>query len=154
MQATQTGDRVLVHYEKRFDDGAVVSSRSKAGPLVLTVGVAHPRLPGLGDGLLGLAVGDAVTLDVPAGQAHRPSDPKRVREVPRRRFPVDAALVAGQRVRMAKRGGGSRSVRVVAVRGGVVVVDTNHPRAGQAVTLRVELVAILDPNAYGPNASL
>jgi FKBP-type peptidyl-prolyl cis-trans isomerase 2 len=34
-------------------------------------------------------------------------------------------------------------VRVVEVRGRVVVVDTNHPRAGQVVELEVELVTIL-----------
>ena len=46
MQTVQSGDRVEVHYVKRFQDGSVVSSHSRM-PLELTVGVAHPRLPGL-----------------------------------------------------------------------------------------------------------
>jgi peptidylprolyl isomerase len=145
MQATQAGDRVLVHYEKRFADGSVVSSRSKGEPpLALTVGAAHPRLPGLGDGLLGLIVGSNVTLAVPAERAYGLPDPSRVRKVARDRFPADEALVVGRRVRLANRGGGSRSVRVVSVRNRTVVVDANHPWAGQGVELRVELVAILD----------
>src|SRR5262245_28931282 len=77
MQTAQQGDRVQVHYVKHFQDGSVASSRGRA-PLELTVGVNHPRLPGLGLALVGLAPGTRTKLTVPPEQAYGLSDPSRV----------------------------------------------------------------------------
>ena len=54
MRTAQMGDKVRVHYVKRLQDGSRASSRN-SGPLELTVGIGHPRLPGLGLALVGLA---------------------------------------------------------------------------------------------------
>lgn len=150
MRTTQVGDRVQVHYVKRFEDGAVRSSRVRGDvPLEVTVGIPHPRLPGLGAGLVGHAVGDVVTVRVPAEKAHGMPDPTRVRRADRARFPADEELTAGRRVWMRLTRGRTRRVRVVEVLGGTVVVDTNHPRCGQAVVLEVEVVSIVtaEPDA-------
>jgi len=152
MRTAQQGDRVVVHYVKRLQDGSVVSSRDGA-PLELTVGVEHPRLPGLGLALVGLAPGGSATVSVPPERAYGPADPGRVRRWPRTRFPGGRPLPVGKWVRVAGRDGRSRLVRVVEVRGRTVVVDTNHRCAGQALTLEVELVAIEAPAAGpGPGA--
>jgi FKBP-type peptidyl-prolyl cis-trans isomerase 2 len=50
-------------------------------------------------------------------------------------------------VRPPNRQGRKRLVRIVEVRERVVVVDTNHPRAGQPLELEVELVTIHTPDA-------
>ena len=143
MQTSQLGDRVQVHYVKRFEDGSVRSSRERGdAPLELTVGVRHPRLPGLGNELVGLPPGGTVTVKVPAERAYGLADPGRVRRVSRGRFRKDGTLVAGRRVWMRGSRGEPRAVRVVEVRGAVVVVDLNHPRCGQSVEMEVELVTI------------
>jgi hypothetical protein len=70
MQTAKQGDRVQVHNVKRFQDGSVASFRSRGRPpLELTVGTHHPRLPGLGLSLVGLAPGNHVTVNVPAERA-------------------------------------------------------------------------------------
>src|SRR5262245_27863177 len=74
MQTAQPGDRVQVHYVKRLQDGSVASSHDR-GPLEVTVGVDHPRLPGLGLALVGLAPGTSTRVRVPAERAYGPSDP-------------------------------------------------------------------------------
>jgi len=155
MRTSQLGDHVRVHYVKRFSDGAVQSSRARGdAPLDLTVGSDHPRLPGLGAGLVGLAEGTSVTVTVPAEQAYGVTDPTRVRRVARTRFGGDQVLAAGRRVKMQVGPGRVRIVRVVEVKGRVVVVDTNHPRSGQVLELEVELVSILpgvaDSTHWGP----
>ena len=143
MQTSQLGDRVQVHYVKRFEDGSVRSSRERGdAPLELTVGVRHPRLPGLGNELVGLAPGGTVTVKVPAERAYGLADPGRVRRVSRGRFRKDRTLVAGRPAWMRGNQGKPRAVRVVEVRGAVVVVDLNHPRCGQSVEMEVELVTI------------
>lgn len=141
MQIAQPGDRVQVHYVKRLQDGTVVTSRKRA-PLELTVGIDHPRLPGLGLALVGLAPGERTTVNVPAELAYGPSDPTRIHRWARTRFPNDLALPVGKRVQITNRQGRRRLVRIVELRGQMVMVDTNHPWAGQALELEVELVGI------------
>jgi peptidylprolyl isomerase len=146
MQTAQAGDRVQVHYVKRFQDGSRASSRGRA-PLELTVGVDHPRLPGLGLALVGLSPGTSTTVSVPAERAYGRSDPARVRRWARARFPEGVALPVGKWVQVANGEGRRRLVRIVEVRGRTVVVDTNHRWAGQAMNLNVELIGIQTPDA-------
>ena len=56
MRTAQPGDHIQVHYVKSLQNGSVTSSRGRA-PLQLTVGIDHPRLPGIGVALVGLAPG-------------------------------------------------------------------------------------------------
>ncbi len=151
MQTAQQGDRVQVHYVKRFQDGSVASSRSRGRPpLEVTVGTDHPRLPGLGLGLVGLAPGGHVALAVPA--APPPALPAgRVWQLSRARFGEGRALPVGQWVRIPDGRGRRRVVRILEVQERAVVVATGPSRAGQALELDVELVAIHAPGT-GPAA--
>src|SRR5262249_44577703 len=145
MRTAQLGDRVQVHYLKRLQDGSVASSRGRS-PLELTVGVGHPRLPGLGTALVGLAVGQSATLRIPPELAYGLRDPGRVRDLDRKRFAPEQALLIGKwtRVRTHR---GRRLVRILEVRDDVVVVDGNHRGAGQALELKVKLLSIRDAEA-------
>ncbi len=124
MPTTQLGDRVWVRYVKRTQDGSVTPARSRT-PVVMTVGVDHPRLPGLGLALVGLTPGAVTTIRVPAGQGHAPSDPARVRRWGRARFPEGRPLVAGAWVPVSDAVGRRRLVRVVEAGARTVMVDTN-----------------------------
>lgn len=146
MQTAQAGDRVQVHYVKRLQDGTVASSQTHA-PLELTVGIADPRLPGLGLALVGLAPGARATLSVPPEEAYGMIDPSRVHRLARTRFPKSSVLSAGKFVRIGDRKGRRRLVRVLGVGVKSVVIDTNHHWAGQALELQVELISILTPAA-------
>ena len=148
MQTSQVGDLVRAHYTKKFSDGSMRSSRARGEePLEVFVGTAHPRLPGLGQGLVGVAAGQTVTVHIAPEQAYGMPDPNRVRSVDRARFPADEELVAGRRARMRLGRGRTRSVLILELRDETVVVDANHPRCGQSVELEVELVAILSTAA-------
>ena len=146
MKLSQVGDHLQVHYVKRFPDGAVRSSRDRGdGPVEVTVGTSHPRLPGLKAELVGLKEGNSITVIVPAERAYGVLDPSRIKRVSRDRFGKERELTPGRRVRMQVAPGRMRTVRIVEVRGQIVVVDTNHPRCGQALVLEVEVIAIASP---------
>ncbi len=141
MQTAQRGDRVQIHYVRRFEDGSRTTSRD-GQPVELTVGIDHPRLPGLGNSLVGLTPGASALVQVSADQAFGLPDPKRVQRWARRRFPKDQALPVGKWVKFQTSQGKNRMVRIVKVQEKMVVVDTNRRWAGQAMEIEVELIAI------------
>ena len=142
MRIAQQGDCVQVHYVKRLRDGRKAFSRE---PLQLTVGIDHPRLPGLGAALVGLTVGQLRTLTVPPEQAYGVADPTRIHRWSRRRFPSDATLQAGKLIRFTDEQGRRHRVRILEANSKMVVVDANHPWAGQTLELEVQLLAFLEP---------
>jgi peptidylprolyl isomerase len=146
MRVVQQGDKVEVLYVKRFQDGSVVSSRGKP-PTEVTVGVDHPRLPGLGLALVGLAVGESRKLIVSAQHAYGLSNPLRIRSLARTRFAEHKDLSVGKWVRVRDRRHHRRLVRVLEIRENLVVVNANHRWAGQSLELEVEVVAIHGPEA-------
>jgi FKBP-type peptidyl-prolyl cis-trans isomerase 2 len=146
MRTAQAGDRVQIHYVVRAQDGSVKSSRAGA-PLELTVGIDHPRLPGVGLKLVGLAPGEGTRVTVPAERAYGLPDPGRVRHWSRERFPENATLQVGSSVRATDAQGRHRQVRVLRVSSKGVVVDANHRWAGQALEMELELIAIQEPDA-------
>lgn len=141
MRTAQQGDCVKVHYIKRLQDGSKVTSHDRA-PLEMIVGVAHPRLPGLGLALVGLAPGDRARVQVSPEQAYGPADPMRLRRWSRKRFTDGQSLVVGRWVKVVNSQGRSRRVRILEIHDKMVVVDTNHRGAGQTLDLEVELVMI------------
>jgi peptidylprolyl isomerase len=143
MRIAQQGDRVLVHYVKRLRDecSRTVSSRE---PLELTVGVNHPRLPGLGSALVGLTAGQAATLSLQPELAYGLFDPKRIRRWSRQRFPQKTTLKAGKLIWFTDGRGRRRRIRILQVDSAVVVIDANHPWAGQTLELEVQLLGFLE----------
>ena len=142
MRTVQQGDRVQVHYVKRLRDGRTAVSRE---PLRLTVGIDHPRLPGLGAALIGLTSGQSATLTVPPELAYGLSNPTRIRRWSRRRFPKEAILRTGKLIRFTDEQGRHRRVRILEADSKVVVVDANHPLAGQTLELEVMLLGFVEP---------
>jgi peptidylprolyl isomerase len=138
----QQGDRVQVQYVKRLRDGRTASSRE---PLEVTVGIDHPRLPGLGASLVGLTTGQSKTLIVPPEQAYGLPDPTRIHRWSRRRFPKELTLRAGKLIRFTDERGRQHRVRILEANSKLVVVDGNHPWAGQTLELEVKLLDILEP---------
>lgn len=146
MRTIQACDRVQVHFVKRSQDGGKASSRGRE-PLEVTVGTENRRLPGLGLSLVGLGEGERLQVLVPAAKAYGLHKPERVHRLARSRFPKEDGLALNSWVRVTDRKGRPRPVRIMEVQGDVVVVDTNHPWAGQDVALEVQVVSILGPQA-------
>jgi len=149
MRTVQQGDRVQVHYVKRLRDGRTASSRQ---PFEVIAGIDHPRLPGLGAALVGLTEGQAATLTVPPELAYGLSDPTRIHRWSRSRFPKEATLQAGKLIRFTDERGRRHRVRILEANSKMVVVDVNHPWAGQTLELEVKLLGFLEPRQDGGEA--
>ena len=65
-----------------------------------------------------------------------------VMEFPKDRFPADMVPEVGMQLNMSNNEGQNFPVVIVEVRDEVVVLDANHPVAGEDLTFDLELVAI------------
>ena len=128
------GDTVSVHYTGTLDNGETFDSSAGRDPLSFTLGQGQV-IPGFDQGIEGLAVGERRSLRIEPAEAYGERDPQQVIGVPKDRAPD--GLEPGAAVQL-----GDRPGVVVAVTEEQVVVDANHPLAGEVLTFDVELVAI------------
>jgi len=102
-------------------------------------------LPALEARLEGLTVGSRKSIELAARDAYGERDAARQIEVSREEFPPDVA--AGDRFELEGEDGAELVTRVLAVSDDLVVLDMNHPLAGQRVRFDIE---VLDARAATP----
>lgn len=99
-------------------------------------------IPGFDDGVTGMVVGEKKTIHIPNAEAYGPKQEDMVMEFPKDRFPADMVAEVGMQLNMSNGSGQNFPVVIVDVRDEVVILDANHPLAGQDLTFDLELVAI------------
>ena len=83
-------------------------------------------------------------MNVPCDEAYGPVDPQMRQAVPREGIPADIPLDLGTRLQMQTQQGQVTPVTVVEVTDEQVMLDANHPLAGQDLTFAIELVQIAE----------
>lgn len=99
-------------------------------------------IPGFDEGVTGMAIGEKKTIHIPADQAYGPKQEEMIMEFPRDRFPADMVPEIGMQLNMSNGSGQNFPVIIAEVREAVVVLDANHPLAGEDLVFDLELVAI------------
>lgn len=142
MFQARNGDRVRVQYLGLLSDGKPVTGSRRREVLDFTVG-SQEVIPGISRAVVGMAQGEEKRVSLTATDAFGIVNPRLIKEVPKRRFPDSLALHVGQRLMaIGERSGRRRRVRVVELRPDSVVVDANHPLAGEVVEVELLLVAL------------
>ena len=111
------------------------TSKDGDPPLEFVLG-AGQMIPGFEEAVRGMAVGDIRTVRLSPSEAYGERDDGLVIALPRGGAPE--GLKAGESVRM----GNGRTVTIVEITDETVVIDANHPLAGQALTFEIEIVSI------------
>jgi FKBP-type peptidyl-prolyl cis-trans isomerase SlyD len=94
-------------------------------------------LPAVDRAIEGKSEGDTVEVVLQPAEAYGKRDPRAIVEVDRGDFPTSVA--PGDRFEMENDEGGILVVHVLDVQDDVVVMDTNHPLAGQEIHIRLEI---------------
>ncbi|MEO8874337.1 MAG: FKBP-type peptidyl-prolyl cis-trans isomerase [Polyangiaceae bacterium] len=94
-------------------------------------------VPGLEAGLIGLKQGDEKTIVVPANLGFGERDEELMLEIEREEFPEQ--IVAGDEFIAEAEDGDEVTMRVIEVRDDAVIVDANHPFAGQTLHYQVKV---------------
>jgi FKBP-type peptidyl-prolyl cis-trans isomerase 2 len=141
MQQVKKGDKVKVHYHGRLTNGETFDKSEGREPLEFEVG-SGMVIKGFDDGVTGMAVGEKKTINIPFNEAYGPKNPDMLIEMPKDRFPKDMEIEVGMPLGMSDGQGQQFQVVVTEIKDDIVMLDANHPLAGQDLVFDLELVAI------------
>jgi len=141
MQQVKKGDKVKVHYHGRLTSGETFDKSEGREPLEFEVG-SGMVIKGFDDGVTGMAVGEKKTINIPHLEAYGPKNPDMLIEMPKDRFPQDMEIEVGMPLGMSDGQGQQFQVIVAEIKEDAVMLDANHPLAGQDLIFDLELVAI------------
>jgi FKBP-type peptidyl-prolyl cis-trans isomerase SlyD len=134
---------VRIDYTLRNGAGEVLDTSEGAEPLTYLHG-ASQIVPGLERELAGMQAGETKDVVVAPEDAYGTHDPQGIFGVPRAAFPADAQLAVGESFIGEDDEGEAVPVRVIELREDVVVVDANHPLAGETLHFHVEIREVRD----------
>jgi len=141
MTEVKPGDKVRIHYTGTLADGTTFDSSEGRDPLEFTVGSGE-IIPGLDIALPGMRAGDSKTVEVPCAEAYGDRNPGARQAIPRAQVPAEIPLEIGTRLQLQTPDGQVVAVTVAEVSDEAVVLDANHPLAGEDLTFEIELVSI------------
>src|SRR6266498_5501844 len=142
MQQAQQGDKVKVHYHGTLRTGETFDSSEGREPLEFTLGSGQV-IKGFDEGVTGMSVGQKKTVEIPVGDAYGEKSQDMIIEFPKEQFPEDMAPEVGQQLMMSNGSGQSFPVTIQEVKEDSVLLDANHPLAGQDLIFDLELVEIV-----------
>jgi FKBP-type peptidyl-prolyl cis-trans isomerase 2 len=142
MQQVKNGDKVKVHYHGRLTSGETFDSSAGRQPLEFEVG-SGMVIKGFDAGVTGMKVGDKKTINIPAEEAYGPKNPDMLMDYPKDRFPADMQVEVGMPLVMSDPSGQQFQVKISEIKEEVIVLDANHPLAGEELIFDLELVEIV-----------
>lgn len=142
MEQVKSGDKVKVHYHGKLRSGETFDSSQGREPLEFTVGSGQV-IKGFDQGVMGMQVGDKRTVEISVQDAYGAKQDEMIIEFPRNQFPPDMKPEAGMQLMMNNGAGQSFPVTVTEVKEESVILDANHPLAGQDLIFDIELVEIV-----------
>jgi FKBP-type peptidyl-prolyl cis-trans isomerase SlyD len=134
---------VSLDYTLRLDDGEVIDTSGDGEPLEFLQG--HGQIiRGLEQELYGMAVGEEKDVVVEPGDGYGDFDPEAFQQVPLNAFPPNVELEPGMGLELTSESGEPLLAFVSEVGPEGVVLDFNHPLAGETLYFAVR-VADLRP---------
>ena len=136
----EDGKRVSVEYTLTLDDGSVADSNVGGQPLVYEQG-SQTILPALEKELEGMKVDETKKVTLEPKEGYGEIDPEKYLKVAKDRVPEEGREI-GQVLTVSDQEGRQQPVRVVQVEDDVLVLDFNHPLAGQTLHFEVKVLDV------------
>ncbi len=134
---------VSMEYTLQVDAEEIDSSKGQ-DPLQFLVGHGN-IISGLEREMMGMKVGDSKDVVIQPGDAYGEFDDQAFMNVPRAEFPKDMPLEEGLELSVRDDAGQSRYARVDTIDGDTIMLNFNHPLAGDELHFNVKVVSLRQP---------
>lgn len=133
--------KVTLHFELKFENGDIIDSNFEKDPATFAIGDGS-LLPGFEKKLLGLTASEQATFTVPPEDGFGQPNPNNVQSFQRDTFADDMDLQEGLVISFADASQSELPGVIKSVDDDVVIVDFNHPLAGESIVFDVKIVAV------------
>lgn len=141
MSQVKQNDTVKVHYTGKLANGEVFDSSLERDPMEFQVGKGQ-LIPGFENGIIDMKVNEKKTLVIPSEEAYGEPRKELIQEVPKDKLPEEIKPEVGMGLVSTTPDGNEIQLVVKEVKDDAIVVDGNHPLAGQELTFEIEVVEI------------
>ncbi|EAS19350.1 peptidylprolyl isomerase [Nonlabens mediterrranea] len=142
MSQVKANDTVKVHYTGKLKaTGQVFDTSADREPLEAQLGQGM-LIPGFENGLIDMKVNEKKTIEIPKEEAYGEVMDELFHKVDRAQLPQEVQPEVGMGLISQNPDGSERQLRVAEVQEDHIVVDANHPLAGQDLVFELELVGI------------
>ena len=141
MSQVKENDTVKVHYTGKLSNGQIFDSSLEREPLEITLGQGM-LIPGFEKGIVGMGLNEKKTINIPVTEAYGDVQQELLYDVKKEQLPQDMAPEVGMGLASKGEDGKEVQFRVAEVHENHIVVDANHPLAGQDLTFDLELIEI------------
>ena len=141
MSQAKTGDTVHIHYTGRLDDGTVFDTSEDREPLSFEIGEGMV-IPGFEEAVQGMEPGDKKTTKIQADQAYGARRKDMIVTVSLEHLPEGVEPKVGEILQMSSGDDQTFNVVVSEIGEDAIVLDANHPLAGEDLTFEIELVKV------------
>lgn len=141
MSQVTGNETVKLHYTGKLGDGQIFDSSIEREPLEVKLGEGR-LIPGFEKGLVAMKVKEKKTITIPKEEAYGEVQKELFQKVPNENLPPEIKPEVGMGLVSKNPDGSERQLRVADVKDDFIIVDANHPLAGQDLTFELELLEI------------
>ena len=141
MSKVKADDLVRVHYTGKLSDGQVFDSSVDREPLEVKLGEGS-LIPGFEKGLIDMQPSEKKTIVIAKEEAYGEKRKELFQSVKKSDLPEDLKVEVDMALMATNADGSEKQLRVAEVKEDEIVVDANHPLAGEDLTFELELVEI------------
>ena len=141
MNQVTGNETVKLHYTGKLDNGQVFHSSLEREPLKVKLGEGR-LIPGFEKGLVDMKVNEKKTITIPKEEAYGEVLQELFQKVPIENLPTEIKPEVGMGLVTQNPDGSERQLRVSDVKEDFIIVDANHPLAGQDLTFELEVLEI------------
>lgn len=142
MRTAKKGDRVVVQYIGKLEDGTIFDTTVGQKPLEFTIG-NEEVIAGLEEAVIGMKEGEKKVIVVKPNKAFGQKREDYIVKVSKDVLPSDLKVTEGMTLKLSQEGIDPIPVKVTQVGDDFIVIDANHPLAGRTLVFEITLLKIL-----------
>ena len=140
MSLIKEGHNVKVHYKGTLTDGTEFdNSKNRGTPLEFKVGSGQV-ISGFDKAVHGMGLGEVKTFTLSSSDAYGDVVPDAIQEAPKSAFPPGFQFKVGETVQGTAPTGQPLMAKIISESTESVVLDHNHPLAGEDLTFEIEII--------------